>query len=540
MPIEGPGFPFGHPELANLAGSGQAGLTQPIEGLYSKLAAHWDLEEASGNRFDTHFGRILTPQGDGTLGRTAGKINFGASLVQSSAQYLSMALGPYLTAGYPMSFSVHVKLTALPSNQSHVWPIVYFFTDSFRKVALRLLYHNGAWRFVLQTSSHLSGGFGNFHPDLPANAKPDLASDPVTANVMHHVVCSNDLNPNRQFPNAKIRMMFNGVYSESPIGGWPTALSERPTIRLGSGINEALTMDGTVDLFAVWYDRALLAGDMTALYAEGEGLAYNLYGGSPRYNLDTLSSGLWAYYRMDEDAEATLRLDATKQGNNLVFQSIDNADQVAGYVTPWANAFGPAEMFARSKRPGGAIDASMNIDPMLNPWAFVLGVYLTTPVADTWILRMSSSEDPDQPAACGLRILWNGSILRFQQHAGYFADGNPYYNEIAITGLSAPINQWFLVQGSFRGPSNAATYPIESKIMTLRVNDLVTHVPALCLDAIIPPVNIGGSNHPWILGSPNPIAFVGRIATTALYNRALANEEMDLLYGDGAWLILPW
>lgn len=243
------------------------------------------------------------------------------------------------------------------------------------------------------------------------------------------------------------------------------------------------------------------------------------------YNLTTLSRGLFGHYLFAE-ASGSTRADSSGKGNDFECQG-----------TPFTRDTGSSTPFA-AVLDGSMVAESPNhrMDGLVTPWGFAIGLYLTTPAEDSAVLMHGAADD----LPCGLRVLWNDEDLVFRMQTGYRAGhggeaGYEYRNDIVIPALTAPINDWFFVSGSFRGPSTSQAGPVTENLMTLRVNGTVNSVAAMALDGLTAPDH-EVLNTPWVLGTD----YVGRIGPLSIYERALQTQEMEYLYNGGDWLDLPF
>lgn len=240
-------------------------------------------------------------------------------------------------------------------------------------------------------------------------------------------------------------------------------------------------------------------------------------------NLEVMARGLWGYYKFEEDSGAT-RADSSGKGHDFTCHG-SNFTRDEGNSTPFAAVL-DGSMLAESQ--------ATALDGLVTPWGFVIGLRPGAPEADANVLIHGAGTD----YACGLRMLWNGSDLVFRMQTGYRYGfdgevGYDYHNDIVIPDLTSPIDAWYFVAGSFRGPSTSQDGPVTETLMTLRVNATINHVAAMALDAINEPTHDTVSDV-WTLGEN----YVGRIGPLSIYERAMEDFEMASLYNGGDWLVL--
>lgn len=241
-------------------------------------------------------------------------------------------------------------------------------------------------------------------------------------------------------------------------------------------------------------------------------------------SLQNLNIGLWSYLALEEDEDAgNERFDATVADHHFVFASAPYSAQAEGHVHEFSSEFVGTEGLLQSQH-------ELTFDSIVDPWAFVGWLYLGTPADDADLFTWKVPNGHSNKAK--ISYTWDGSTLTFRQQVGYFADEETEYaNEVSITGLTAPLNQWYFVAAAYRGPSILG-HPVNNVMMTLRVNSTSVNIPAPCLDAEVPPIHVDQTRRFEI----GPLA--GRLGPARIYlNRTLSNADLDVLYNSGAGLL---
>lgn len=214
--------------------------------LTDSLVAYWELDEASGNRSDSHGSNTLTD--NNTVGSATGKINSGADFEDANSESLSITDNTTLSMGdIDMTISMWLNFESFPSFTS---PLAkdnnttreYGFYTVSNSIKFYVFGSSGGGNYaeigsgvVLSTGTwyHVIG----YH-DSVANTIGIIINDGTDTNTSHST----------------------GIYD----GNAP--------FTIGVGGNN-LYYDGIIDEVGIW-KRKLSASEITELYNSGSGLAY--------------------------------------------------------------------------------------------------------------------------------------------------------------------------------------------------------------------------------------------------------------------------
>lgn len=235
--------------------------------LTDNLVSYWKLDEASGNRADSHGSATLTD--NNTVGSATGKINNGADFEFDNAEHLSNAA---FAAGTACSVSAWVKFEAVRGYT----PVLHIKDGSNH---MPYFAPNNALRFCcyLQTTG------GQISVDeASGGTELQAATD-------YHAVLTYD--------NATgIRIYINGSLERQGSTGQGNMVSATAALAIGFEIGTGRYFDGVIDEVGFW-SRALTSDEVTELYNGGNGLSYDNFGGgggvaAPRRGTTMMMTGV--------------------------------------------------------------------------------------------------------------------------------------------------------------------------------------------------------------------------------------------------------
>jgi hypothetical protein len=233
--------------------------------LTTSLICHYALEEASGNRLDSHTNG-LTLTSNASVGQATGKVgSFAAQFNAASSRYLSRASESLLQTGdIDFTLAAWVYLDSKAAERTiaskwsggtgNAWWWRYTFTGADRfSFAVRLA--------DASTAQINASSFGS----------------PSTA-TWYFVVAWHDATANTI--NIQVN---NGTVDSSTYGSTTAAAVENGAFEIGQLGTAGQFMDGRIDSFSFW-KRTLTSTERTTLYNSGAGLDYGSFasaGGSP-------------------------------------------------------------------------------------------------------------------------------------------------------------------------------------------------------------------------------------------------------------------
>jgi len=213
--------------------------------LATDLVSYWELEEASGTRFDSHGANDLTD--NNTVGQAAGKIGDGADFGAGNREYLSKTLGSTgleLTTSFSVAFWVKLETSALQA----------FYQSGT---------NNNRW--VIQ---HFGGNLF-FTED---NIADFVSIGTLPVGTFAHVAVTKDGNAASNlkiYLNGSLDRTFSCGTVATPTGSaWVGAYGSTP----------GRYCDGVLDEFGIW-SKALTSTEVSDLYNSGAGIPYDAGGG---------------------------------------------------------------------------------------------------------------------------------------------------------------------------------------------------------------------------------------------------------------------
>jgi hypothetical protein len=249
--------------------------------LVDNLVSYWKMDEASGNRADSHGSNTLVD--NDTVGSDTGKIGtYAANFVATNTEWLEIADASQTGLdfnGSSFSFSLWVYHTSQPaSGDEHL----YFSKWHASTPAYFCSYHNngGVPRFQLQC----------YDTGTPTENIAFLSpNQTLSNNTWYHIVVTFD-----PASTGTATFYVNGVsIGSDDNASWSGTMNNSA----GGFAIGALTgggsryMDGRIDEVGVW-NRVLTADEVTSLYNSGNGLAYPLtVAGAAVPSLATLGVG---------------------------------------------------------------------------------------------------------------------------------------------------------------------------------------------------------------------------------------------------------
>jgi hypothetical protein len=239
--------------------------------LIDNLVSYWKLDEASGNRADSHGANTLTDVN--TVGSATGIINLGADFESSSTESLTITdaaqVGLDITGDMSLSFWMNLE-TAIPTagNQFEIASKTSFVSGNY---GWDLYLLNNAGTQLIYFAQSANG---------TSFTQPSWAFSPATA-TWYHIVIVQDVGTNVTF-------YLNGV-SQGTGAAVASNFNNAGNFYLARGFSTNL--DGILDEFGIW-SKALTGAEVTELYNGGAGLAYPFSAGAtPARNLLTMGVG---------------------------------------------------------------------------------------------------------------------------------------------------------------------------------------------------------------------------------------------------------
>lgn len=227
--------------------------------IIDNLVVYWKLDEASGNRADSHSTNTLTD--NNTVTSAAAILNNGGSFSAGNLEYLSIADNAALSTGdIDYSWQWWVKLASAGSQR--VGP--------------------GKWavpqrEYLLWYDS--TGNRFNFNVSYDGTNNTGVAANnfgAVSMGVFYCIHCGHDSVNNLIWITVNAGTADTAAHST---GSFDSSSAFEIGRNAEAAALSAFYMDGVVDEVAFW-KRTLSSGDRTSLYNSGAGLAYPFSSGS--------------------------------------------------------------------------------------------------------------------------------------------------------------------------------------------------------------------------------------------------------------------
>lgn len=222
--------------------------------LTDSLISYWALEEASGNRADSHGANTLTD--NNTVTQAVGKIGNAAQFTAANSESLSCADNADLSVGdIDFTFAAWVYLDDAATEREFISKG----TIGIAGGEYRVEYSSTRMKFQIQ--------------DVAVTFKTTTDTTVIVAGTWYYVVAWHDATGD----TVNIQVNNGSVISGATAGIIP--LDGTVTFRIGSG-NGARYWNGRVDEVGFW-KRLLTTQERTDLYNGGAGLAYPFAAGQP-------------------------------------------------------------------------------------------------------------------------------------------------------------------------------------------------------------------------------------------------------------------
>lgn len=217
--------------------------------LKTSLISYWKLEEASGNRADSHGSNTLTD--NNTVTQATGKIGNAGQFTSASSEYLNSTDNASLSTGdIDFTFATWVYLDTKGANRR-----ILAKTNNVASSEYILTYRSATDRFDFTIAD------GAIQADANNLGSP-------SATTWYFIVCWHD-----SVANTLNIQVNNGTADSSATGG--TAPSDTAfDFQIGRTAGEY--MNGRIDDTAFW-KRTLTAAEKTQLYNSGNGYSYSLW-----------------------------------------------------------------------------------------------------------------------------------------------------------------------------------------------------------------------------------------------------------------------
>jgi Concanavalin A-like lectin/glucanases superfamily len=447
--------------------------------LATGLQAYWDLEEASGVRYDLVGSNNLTDTN--TVTQTTGKIGNCAFFTCANSEELDVADNASLDTDDGWSVSYWLKIDSTQVGGAGDYQYVYSKRSGENGTEDFIQNDSGTWYLYVGT------GTGTF-----AATKVNVA---LSLNTWYHVVT-----------------YYNGASSKCYINGSSNSISLNAiTTNTGSlyigGKSGAGTANfaGAMEEFGIW-NRELTQSDVTALYNSGNGLPY--YDPTDVKGDSTLSTSLVSYWKLDETSGTR----ADSHGSNTLADPSST-----GYSTGKlsnAASFSAASSDYLAITDGSQSGLGITGNFSMSCW-FNLA---STPSSGNQYWLMGKKKDGDT-GGYWLSVENDGGTSKFQ--FGFQNDGGAY-NSIRRATYSYSTSTWYHV---------VVTCVVASETYGLYVNG----VPQTTTTVASGITSASLTTADFRIGSYGTSGqyFDGLIDEPAVWTKALTVAEVRALYGYG-------
>lgn len=219
------------------------------------LVAHWDLDEASGVRYDSHTNGFNLSDGN-TVGSATGALGNCADFNDADSDYLEVAHNSAMNLSTKATWSFWIKHddTTLTQYES-----IFAKANSFGSRSYMLYTDIGSTKYRFLFSGN---NFG------------DVTLTPATSSFDHFVyVYDGTLTGNAE----RLKVYKNGTQQTlSFVGTVPSSITNNTdAFTLGYVDGDISGLDGFIDHFTFWKDFAATSGNATTLYNGGTPLPYD-------------------------------------------------------------------------------------------------------------------------------------------------------------------------------------------------------------------------------------------------------------------------
>lgn len=210
----------------------------PVSPLLTGLVSYWKLDEASGQRDDSHGTNHLTD--NNTVTQAVGKIGNAASFASATLEYLSRVDGADMR----------------PANYSFQ---VWYLTGTVNRFALSKLTGNTGYDLGITGGGFLFTRIGTGSAVITLTESPSVNT---ADSAWHHAVVTYD--------GTTCRLYRNGVLRQSSVRTYSGAVQP-----FYLGVRDTLIdyWNGRLDEVGLW-SRQLQLSEIQQLYNSGNGLAY--------------------------------------------------------------------------------------------------------------------------------------------------------------------------------------------------------------------------------------------------------------------------
>ncbi len=230
--------------------------------LTDNLIAYWKMDEASGQRNDSHGANHLTD--NNTVGSATGKINSGADFERTDGDFLSIIDNPALSLGSDMdlTFSLWFKLETLPSDLGASFIIMQKNNDFIGG-------NTAEYQLWIDNQDRINFTLGN----NSTNASVQGPNFSLSIGAWKHVIFGHDSAAD------KLYLQLDGVTPLEAAWSGGTFDGGSPLV-FSSQFGSSFAFDGLIDEVGFWKGRWLSDSERTQLYGGGAGLPYANFGGA--------------------------------------------------------------------------------------------------------------------------------------------------------------------------------------------------------------------------------------------------------------------
>jgi len=464
--------------------------------LPTSLVSYWDLEEASGTRYDLVGSNNLSDNNTVTGG--TGKVGEGAVFATANTEHLKAVDNASwdLTTTNDKSFSVWIK----PANLSNNYAILSRWNESPEAGGKNFL-------FRLNTTGKLQAWVGT---GATTGVTTGETTTTLSAGTWYHAVVTWS-----GTVDDKMRIYVNGSLDTTGATASPGAASG--PLYIGES-SSASPFDGSMDEIG-WWDKALTSTEITALYNSGSGLPY--YDPADVKNDTTLATSLDAYYELEEATATTTWTDSHTNSANLTnVSSGSGITSVAGKQGQGADLEASSNEYFKNTSPSGVLtgwtgDFSfagwLNVESLPSSGSFygIAGCWNFGggDAGNDWLLYyLNDSGTPH------LYLQWNEETTHgtTSSFPAYTLTTATWFHLVVVADTNTPAVKWYI---------NGVL--------------ISEHISGVAGDNGT--VNAGGAD--FFLGAYNHTTpgsfFDGVIDEVAIYNKQLSVAEVRALYGYG-------
>jgi len=467
--------------------------------LTTSLVSYWDLEEASGTRYDLHGSNDLDD--NNTVTGAVGKVGNASDFDFALSEYLSKADNASLSITGDISISCWVKLTTLPSTSGRMGLVTKSLSTGNQRGYALVLESNDKLRFYAYENGATTEHYIS-ESDAAAVVSGDLGN-------WLHISATLDVST-----QTGVLYVDGSSIAQTPLtNGTLTSIHDSTAAFHVGSYNGASYVDAAMDEVGIW-TKVLTSTEVSDLYNSGSGLPY--YAPADIKNDTDLSTNLVSYWELEEDTTAD-RVDSHGANDLTASESIARATGVFGgadYATDFEE--GDQEYLEKTSPTGLdgvnelSFSAWVKAETFTDTYPMIGGIFLETGNQRAWCITHVSS------------------IPRWYISDNGGNTGGSDLQSCASTLGALSTATWYHLVGTFQG-TNAGG----SGDLNIYVNGVLANTVTSTLTSVHASTGAMRLGHVQQFAGNPSIFWDGLIDEVAVYDKELSTTEVRALWGYG-------